>query len=219
MTLIKCPECNREISNKAENCPHCGYPISKDENFKLYKIIIVGYGIDNATQTKLDKINELLQEILGYTKSETSEMSKFRYTGNVSWYLTQNVTIEEAHLIAIPFNDWDIQTFLIDQQTQKCLTWNKVGGLPPKNPKKHYYDEPIVSRDHLMDPFNPPQIERQPVTTTTVAEDNFVKCPYCKSTKTRKISTASRVVSTGLFGLGSKKIGKQWHCNQCNSDF
>ena len=27
--LIKCPECGREISDKADNCPNCGYPISK----------------------------------------------------------------------------------------------------------------------------------------------------------------------------------------------
>lgn len=46
-----------------------------------------------------------------------------------------------------------------------------------------------------------------------------VKCPYCQSTDTSKISAMGRVVSTGLFGLGSKKIGKQYHCNKCSSDF
>lgn len=46
-----------------------------------------------------------------------------------------------------------------------------------------------------------------------------IKCPYCSSTNTSKISMVDRVVSTGLFGIGSKKIGKQWHCNKCNSDF
>lgn len=29
--LIKCPECGKEISDKAENCPNCGYPISKEQ--------------------------------------------------------------------------------------------------------------------------------------------------------------------------------------------
>ncbi|MCB6202766.1 hypothetical protein [Extibacter muris] len=29
MSLIKCPECKREISDKAEVCIHCGYPIAK----------------------------------------------------------------------------------------------------------------------------------------------------------------------------------------------
>ena len=31
MSLVNCPECKNEISNKAEMCPNCGYPISKDD--------------------------------------------------------------------------------------------------------------------------------------------------------------------------------------------
>lgn len=31
MALIKCPECNQYISDKATNCPHCGCPIEKEE--------------------------------------------------------------------------------------------------------------------------------------------------------------------------------------------
>ena len=46
-----------------------------------------------------------------------------------------------------------------------------------------------------------------------------VTCPYCQSTNTKKISGTSRFMSTGIFGLASKKIGKQWHCNNCKSDF
>ena len=30
MSLIKCPECGKEISSMAETCPHCGYPIHKN---------------------------------------------------------------------------------------------------------------------------------------------------------------------------------------------
>lgn len=35
MSLISCPECGKEISDKAENCIHCGYPISKSEEKKV----------------------------------------------------------------------------------------------------------------------------------------------------------------------------------------
>ena len=28
MALINCPECNNQISDKATNCPHCGYPLA-----------------------------------------------------------------------------------------------------------------------------------------------------------------------------------------------
>ena len=30
MALIKCPECKKEISNQADVCPNCGYPIRRD---------------------------------------------------------------------------------------------------------------------------------------------------------------------------------------------
>ena len=39
--LIKCPECNKEISDKAESCPHCGFPLPKhpdiENNILLFK--------------------------------------------------------------------------------------------------------------------------------------------------------------------------------------
>lgn len=35
MSLIKCPECGREISEKAESCPNCGLPLG-DIVFKEY---------------------------------------------------------------------------------------------------------------------------------------------------------------------------------------
>lgn len=31
MALIKCPECGKEISDRAVSCPHCGFPIAGSE--------------------------------------------------------------------------------------------------------------------------------------------------------------------------------------------
>lgn len=45
------------------------------------------------------------------------------------------------------------------------------------------------------------------------------KCIYCGSTNIRKIGLLNRAISTELWGLGSKKIGKQFHCNNCGADF
>lgn len=49
--------------------------------------------------------------------------------------------------------------------------------------------------------------------------ENQVKCVYCNSTDTKKISTTSKVMNTAVFGIFGTKRHKQWHCNQCNSDF
>ena len=31
MALIKCPECGKEISDKAESCIYCGYPLKENK--------------------------------------------------------------------------------------------------------------------------------------------------------------------------------------------
>lgn len=41
MALIKCPECNKEISNTAKKCPNCGYSLST----KSIKNILVPFSI------------------------------------------------------------------------------------------------------------------------------------------------------------------------------
>ena len=35
--LIKCPECGKEISNKSEQCIHCGFPIRKSQAKNICK--------------------------------------------------------------------------------------------------------------------------------------------------------------------------------------
>lgn len=52
-----------------------------------------------------------------------------------------------------------------------------------------------------------------------IVQPDVPKCQYCGSTNLKKISGTSRFVSTGVFGLASKKIGKQFHCNNCGADF
>lgn len=49
-----------------------------------------------------------------------------------------------------------------------------------------------------------------------LAEHN-AECPYCHSTNTSKISTVNRMVSVGMLGLASSKIGKTHKCNDCGS--
>lgn len=52
----------------------------------------------------------------------------------------------------------------------------------------------------------------------TGEQSQTIQCPYCNSTNTTKIGTTSRMFSTLMLGLGGK-VGKQWHCRDCNSDF
>lgn len=48
----------------------------------------------------------------------------------------------------------------------------------------------------------------------------MVEYPYCHSTNTKKITMTSKAVHTAIFGIFSiSRNNKQWHCNNCNSDF
>lgn len=41
MALIKCPECNKDISTSAELCPNCGYPLHKTNKPVSYETQVV----------------------------------------------------------------------------------------------------------------------------------------------------------------------------------
>lgn len=48
---------------------------------------------------------------------------------------------------------------------------------------------------------------------------NLPKCPTCSSTNIKKISTSSKVASVAMWGVLSRKVHKQWHCNICGSEW
>ena len=39
MALIKCPECRKEISDKARACPNCGYPVNEEKKEKRINLV------------------------------------------------------------------------------------------------------------------------------------------------------------------------------------
>ena len=47
-----------------------------------------------------------------------------------------------------------------------------------------------------------------------------VECPYCHATNVKKITTVSKALHTALFGVFSvSRNSKEFHCNNCSSDF
>lgn len=46
-----------------------------------------------------------------------------------------------------------------------------------------------------------------------------IKCPYCGAADANRLTSMDRASSALVHGIGSGKIGKQWHCNNCGSNF
>ena len=78
----------------------------------------------------------------------------------------------------------------------------------------------MMSNRNLVMGFN------QPYTLNNVSKNNQKKqaqtqvhCPFCNSTNVNKISGTKKAMSIIGWGIFSNKVGKQWHCNNCKSDF
>lgn len=53
----------------------------------------------------------------------------------------------------------------------------------------------------------------------SVQKSNVPKCPTCQSTDIKKISGLSKASSVVMWGMFSQKVKKQWHCNNCDSEW
>lgn len=81
------------------------------------------------------------------------------------------------------------------------------------------FDEARIVMDNVLN-REPVLPDPDPIREAKAAEAmRKVTCPYCGSVNVKKVSTISRMASVSFFGLGCKKVGKQWHCNNCKSDF
>lgn len=97
MALIKCPECNNDISELAKSCPHCGYRIKNPKDMRNRKILIVSLAalmvlilgiiltktIINKAQEKKEKQK---QEEMLLRRSDVDKAEEFRHTVEVCLY-------------------------------------------------------------------------------------------------------------------------------------
>ena len=57
MALIKCVECEREISDKAASCPNCGIPLTLQEN-NLPSLAPASYSLNNLANNEYSFFQE-----------------------------------------------------------------------------------------------------------------------------------------------------------------
>ena len=63
------------------------------------------------------------------------------------------------------------------------------------------------------------QVQRQTQFQPAEQKSNVPHCPTCNSTNINKISGLSKAGSVAMWGLFSRKVHKQWHCNNCGSEW
>jgi ribosomal protein L7/L12 len=113
MALIKCPECNKDISDKAEVCIHCGYPIQKLNNlsldFKSKKVIIPSF--KEFSDKKIQAI-KIVREITGFGLADASSLVEQEFP-----VVKDGISINQANVIREKFQKADIDANIVDSTT------------------------------------------------------------------------------------------------------
>ena len=106
MALISCPECNKQISDKATSCPNCGFPIKSN---------IVEWDIEDERQKEkekrifvdsLEEIKSLKKNHSRKKKSQGSKENGLSWT-NFFWILAVTIIVLIIVLIKTDNEDYN----------------------------------------------------------------------------------------------------------------
>jgi len=127
MALINCPECNKEISDKAKVCPNCGYdlPVSAQDSPKRPPIKCPGCGESHWSKPRrksfslLDWIGSSIWFFLGAVI--VMRISKYFFGGDFEWYWVIVGTIVGT-LVGLSLKLLDVRETI----ERTCLNCGKV---------------------------------------------------------------------------------------------
>lgn len=180
MALIKCPECNREVSDKAVACIHCGYPLQELQSnidrtseiktssyFKIRVIDVHDKGVRTIT---------LVCMITGLKIPEASTLVEKNY----SPILIAGLSMEDAEKIKSIFQKEGIDVAIEpdNESAQKTIL--------------------SLDDDNQMKAINY-SIPKQD-------DNDFLFCPRCRSKLVETIS----VTSWGMIRNVCSKCGYEW---------
>lgn len=99
MALIKCPECGKEVSSSAQQCPHCGFSLQVNDT-----VTILGYTETFATNPSVSIYQG--ETLMGTV--ERNEKVEFSITSPVE--LTFKCSFRSAKCMVSP-GDWVLLSF------------------------------------------------------------------------------------------------------------
>lgn len=219
MSLIKCPECGKDISDKSQICIHCGYPISSNGINRIFKTdIIIGYpckncGIYNSAftvKTSNENITEATCKECG--KKEIIDFNNVVLTEDEYDLIHDDIydnKIEDAanKVVLMIHCDYKMAYDYALHCNQEWKDLEKKAGIPHDDNRTEKLKQIAL------------QSKQQKILQDYQYQNN-AECPYCHSKNTKKISGLSKAGSVALWGIFAVgKVSKQWHCNSCKSDF
>ena len=237
MALIKCIECGKEISDKANACPNCGCPVGIENKLDNNEIIQVAEEfVNNYENTILDKKENnrdyrVLSKEYPYYDNIYKAAFAFYFISKLKGLVISNPKdYRWKDIINYEWMEDNIDNIeKITKEDMKVL----ISAAPNFNNKNDQStidkiaqevnsifkskDSYYRKRERAVQKHEKSVEESRNFISSLHKSrlDNQKKCPHCSSTSYRRISTTKKVVSTGVFGLASSTIGKTFECNKC----
>lgn len=232
MSLIKCPECGKEISDQASTCINCGCPmenilnkIKEEQNKPEYVKACSRCGLISWNKEKdsykenyciecraVNQKHEMIN--LPYSCKEFENEIYIKKPNGDFWEelkkYNSSIFNQRKKLFEKYVKDWD-------SLDKNCIQYKLnienlyQNGEGPAHTALSAQVKQEMDKKGLTDiglSFNlSPQKTNQP------------KCPICGSTDIKKISAASKVLGASMFGLFSKTARSQFECKNCGYKF
>ena len=134
MALIKCPECGKEVSDRAQACIHCGYPLQVESTEKkqtstpLKKVVIACFQNNNYKLL----VAKLVSEVTGLSLLEARTLVE-----QPSPVVVNNVDTDTANKIANQFIKANFNAQVVDADADIVVSqWFVANNRPPEVPKQ-----------------------------------------------------------------------------------
>ena len=192
MALVICPECGNKISQYADICNQCGFPLQKylDKN-----------KITDLTKTLICPKCGGYDYICEFTEDNSIYIAcKYCHTPYV-----------QTELDAKAFEKNSLHEWQKGNKDFEADMAKKYGNGEFDEDAYRHRKEIIAKRVR----------EREIAKSNHVTQNqqNIPKCPTCQSTNIKKISATSKATNAALFGLFGNKRKKQFHCNNCGYEW
>lgn len=188
MSKVFCPECGKILSQYAETCPDCSFPIAKyvkDANLTDFSKTFVCPKCGSFS-TATDVVATIQCDFCGTPMFQTSESTTITIS-NTSWPKTED----------------EIDSYIYSL-LEKC---DKV--------EEYDIEAHRIYKQKLRERVMARRKQQSNQQSATPSSTNQPHCPTCGSTDIIKISAAKKAVGAGLFGLFSKTAKSQFECKNC----
>ncbi|MDD2541935.1 MAG: zinc ribbon domain-containing protein [Desulfuromonadaceae bacterium] len=211
MALMKCPECSNEISDRAESCPHCGFPITKFlEKKKAEQLVQEAFAAETMRkEEQKKKLDRSTASTPNYSEDESPSKPNFKLMA---------VVVSAIFLLAICgyySNANDVKAKEQQKITQKRTWFNSAKQLIKSNELRD--DELDKAKGSLasIDASMPEYKEAQELLSNV-----DMRILTVKKEKEVKAAKERKATEDAQYTPGGKRVHAkhpEWDSNDCNA--